>query len=144
MTQFPFPLLALVAGFAITLQAQFMGLLDKALGTRESVLITYASGGALAVLLALVSGRVNFRGDVALPWYAYTTGALGLVIVGSIGYVVPRIGAARGLTLIVASQFVLAALLDHFGLLGAVPRPLDLTRILGLAIILGGVWMVVR
>ncbi|HSR47588.1 MAG TPA: DMT family transporter [Anaerolineales bacterium] len=144
MGQFLFPLLALLAGFAITLQAQFMGLLDKTLGTKESVLITYASGGALAVLLALVSGRVNLRGDISLPWYAYTTGALGLVIVGTIGYVVPRIGAARGLTMIVASQFLLAALVDQFGLLGAVPRPLDPSRILGLAIMLGGVWLVVR
>jgi transporter family-2 protein len=138
------PLLALLSGVAITLQAQFMGLLDKTFGTRESILITYASGGALAVVLALVVGRVNLRGLGALPWYAYTTGALGLIIVGTIGYVVPRIGAARGLTMIVASQFLVAVLVDHFGLLGAIPRPLDLPRILGLGIMLSGVWLVVR
>lgn len=144
MSQLTVPLLAAISGFAITLQAQFMGLLDRTLGTRESVLITYASGGALAVILALASGRLNFRGADSLPWYAYTTGVLGLVIVGTIGYVVPRIGAARGLTMIVASQFLLAALIDHFGLLGALPRPLDLSRIVGLMVMLGGVWLVVR
>lgn len=144
MAQLFLPVLAVVSGFAITLQAQFMGLLDRTLGTRESVLITYGSGGAIAILLALASGRLHFRDYQTLPGYAFTTGVLGLVIVGTIGYVVPRLGAARGLTMIVASQFLLAGLIDHFGLLGAVARPLDLSRILGLVVMLGGVWLVVR
>lgn len=144
MTQLLLPALALVSGFAITLQAQFMGLLDKALGTKESIVITYGSGGVIAILSAVVIGRLNLRPMGTLPWYAYTTGILGLVIVGTIGYVVPRMGAARGLTLILASQFLLAALIDQFGLFAAVPRPLDLSRLLGLAVMLAGVWLVVR
>jgi transporter family-2 protein len=144
MNQAILPLLALVSGFAVTLQAQFMGLLDKTLGTKESVVITYASGGVIAILIAAATGGLNLRLAGSVPWYAYTTGLLGLVIVGTIGYVVPRMGAARGLTLILASQFLLAALIDHFGLFAAVPRPLDPSRLLGLAVMLLGVWLVVR
>jgi len=36
-------LIAFAAGIAVTLQGQFMGLLDRTLGTRESVFITYGS-----------------------------------------------------------------------------------------------------
>jgi transporter family-2 protein len=79
-----------------------------------------------------------------VPWYAFTAGALGLLIVGSIGYVVPRLGLAPGFTLITASQFLLAALIDHFGLFGATARPLDLTRGLGLVILLVAVWLIMR
>ena len=39
-------LLAIVAGIAVALQGQFMGLLDRGFGTRESIFVTYA-GGAL-------------------------------------------------------------------------------------------------
>lgn len=138
------PVLAVISGFAITLQGQFMGLLDKALGTKESVFITYASGGALVTLFILLTRNANLRASAGLPWYAYTTGLLGLIIVGTIGFVVPRLGAAKGFTLILASQFLLAALIDHFGLFGAVQRPLDLAKALGLAVMLGGVWLVVR
>lgn len=138
------PLLAVVAGFAITLQGQFMGLLDRNLGSRESVLITYGSGGVLAVALALLSGPLQLRSQVQLPWYAFTSGVLGLFIVGTIGFVVPRLGSAQGFTLIVAAQFLLAAALDHFGLLGAASRPVDLTRALGLAGMLGSVWLIMR
>ena len=144
MGSFLLPLLAVISGFAITLQGQFMGLLDKSLGTKESVFITYASGGLFAVLVILGTRGLNLQPQLPLPWYAFTTGFLGLILVATIGYVVPRIGAARGFTLILASQFLLAALIDHFGLFGAVTRPLDPGKVLGLAAMLGGVWLVVR
>jgi len=137
-------LIAFVSGVAVTLQGQFMGLLDRTLGTKESVFITYGSGGLLVTLLMLASRGGNLRAASGLPWYAFTTGILGLVIVGSIGFVVPRLGVARAFTLITGSQFLMAALIDHFGLFGAVVRPVDATRALGLVVMMAGVWLVVR
>ena len=137
-------LLAVVAGIAVSLQGQFMGLMDRALGTRESIFVTYAGGGLMITLLMLAFRGSHLKNWQAVPWYAFGSGILGLIIVGSIGYVVPRLGVAKGFTLIVASQFVIAALIDHFGFFGAVVRPLDLTRMLGLSLILLGVWIVVR
>jgi transporter family-2 protein len=137
-------LLAIVAGIAIALQGQFMGLLDQNLGTRESMFVTYAGGGLIITLLMLVIRGSNLKNWQAVPWYTFGTGIIGLMIVGSIGYVVPRLGIAKGFTLIVASQFVIAALIDHFGFFGATVRPLDLMRLLGLGLILLGVWIVVR
>ncbi len=137
-------LLAIVAGIAVALQGQFMGVMDRVLGTRESIFVTYAGGGLIITLLMLAFRGSHLKNWQAVPWYAFGTGILGLIIVGSIGYVVPRLGVAKGFTLIVASQFVIAALIDHFGFFGAGVRPLDLTRLLGLSLILLGVWIVVR
>jgi transporter family-2 protein len=137
-------LLAVVAGLAVTLQGQFMGSMDRTLGTKESIFITYAGGGLMITLLMLATGSGNLKNWQSLPWYAFSAGLLGLIIVGSIGYVVPRLGVARGFTLIVASQFVVAALIDHYGFFGAAVRPMDLPRLLGLGLMLVGVWMVVR
>jgi transporter family-2 protein len=39
---------------------------------------------------------------------------------------------------------VIASLIDHYGFFGAAVRPMDLTRFLGLGLMLIGVWMVVR
>ncbi|HKZ55172.1 MAG TPA: DMT family transporter [Anaerolineales bacterium] len=136
--------LTVVSGAAITLQGQFMGLMDRALGTRESVFLTYGSGGLIATLLILAARGGNLRAAGGVPWYAFTAGLLGLVIVSTIGYVVPRLGVAKAFTLIVASQFLLATLIDHFGLFGAAVRPIDFTRTLGLAVMLAGLWLVVR
>jgi transporter family-2 protein len=136
--------LAVIGGIAITLQGQFMGLLDQAMGTRESVFITYGSGGALIAVYTLFRAGSNLHHWREIPPYAFTTGILGLVIVGTIGYVVPRLGVANGFTLLVASEFIAAAVIDSFGLFGAEMRPLGIARALGLIIILLGVWLVVR
>ena len=70
----------------------------------------------------------NLRSWQEVPWYALSAGVLGLVIVTAIGYTVPRLGLSKAFTIIVASQFLTIALLYHFGVLGAVLRPLDLMQ----------------
>jgi transporter family-2 protein len=135
---------AAVGGLAVAFQAQFMGLMDKTMGTLESVFITYASGGVLIGLVMLVHGGGNLGAWRAVPWYALTAGAMGLIIVGTIGYTVPRLGLVLAFTILVASQFLTGAVVDHFGLLGATVRPLDPSRLLGMAVLLAGVWLIMR
>jgi transporter family-2 protein len=136
--------IAVVGGVTVALQGQFMGLIDKGLGTRESVFITYVSGGIIAGIAMLASGGGNLRSWQEVPWYALSAGVLGLVIVAAIGYTVPRLGLSKAFTIIVASQFITAALLDHFGLLGAVMRPLDPSRLLGFGVLIFGVWLIMK
>ncbi len=68
--------LAFVAGLAVTLQGQFMGLMDRALGTRESIFITYAGGGLIITLLMLATGGGNLKNWQGIPWYAFGAGIL--------------------------------------------------------------------
>lgn len=133
-----------VGGISVALQAQMMGLLDKSIGTLEGVFVTYAGGGLLIALIMIFLRGGNLGAWSSVPWYAYTSGALGLVIVGSIGYSAPRLGLVATFTIIVSCQFVAAALVDHFGLLGASVRPLDLSRLLGMALLLAGIWLTIR
>lgn len=134
---------AVFGGIAVALQGQLMGLMDQRIGTKASVLITYGSGGLVVVVASLLSGGWSLKGWQDVPWYAFGTGLLGLFIVGSISYTVPRLGLTAAFTVAVASQFILAALMDHFGLLGAV-RPLDLSRAFGIGVLILGVWLIVR
>jgi len=135
---------AALGGIAVTLQGQFMGLMDERLGTKATVFITYASGGLVVALTVLLTGGWNLRGWQNVPWYAFSAGLLGLFIVGTISYTVPRLGLTAAFTILVASQFIIAALLDHFGLLGAAVRPLDVSRTLGIGVLILGVWLIVR
>ncbi len=137
-------LLAIVGGIAVTVQGQFMGSMTQILGAKESMFITYASGGIVITLILLASGANRLSSWRQVPWYAFTAGLLGLIIVGTVGYVVPRLGLATGFTLIVTAQFVMAALIDHFGWFGAAVRPVDLPRLVGLGFLLVGVWLLNR
>jgi transporter family-2 protein len=137
-------LLAVIGGIAGTLQAHFMGTLDNNLGTVESVFITYGGGGLIIGLVMLFLKGGNLGAWQTVPWYALSAGVLGLIVVGILGFTTPRIGLVPVLTLFVASQFFVGAGLDHFGLLGAEVRPLDLSKVSGMGVILFGVWLVIR
>ena len=135
-------LIAIIGGVAVTLQAQFMGVMDQSLGTVESVFITYGSGGLLVGLAMLVIRGGNLSAWRTLPWYVPLAGVAGLIIVGSISYVTPRLGLVATFTVFVAAQFIIGALLDHFGLFGAVVRPLELSTLVGMVVVLVGVWLI--
>lgn len=136
--------LAAFGGFAGTLQAHFMGMIDRNVGTVESMFITYGGGGLIIGLIILFFRGGNLANWDAVPGYALSAGVLGLVVVGILGFTAPRIGLVPVLTLFVASQFIVGAGLDHFGLLGAEVRPLDVSRVAGVGVILFGVWLVIR
>jgi len=136
--------LAIIGGIAIALQSHFMGIMDQRIGSKESVFITYAGGGILAGLMMIAARGGHLNAWQNAPWYVFTAGALGLVIVGAIGYTVPRLGMTAAFTVIIFSQLVVAVMVDHFGLLGAAIRTLDLSRIAGLVFLLLGVWLVLK
>jgi transporter family-2 protein len=143
-TLIPLVIIAAIGGIAVTLQAQFMGLMDKQIGTLESIFITYGGGGLLIGLLMLLCRGGNLAGWQGVPWYALSAGALGLVIVGTIGYGTARLGLVRALTVVVAAQFITGAVLDHFGVLGADLRPMSVNRVFGIGLLLIGTWVVIK
>ncbi|GIU93309.1 MAG: hypothetical protein KatS3mg011_2215 [Acidimicrobiia bacterium] len=137
-------LVAVLGGLGVALQTQIAGFMDSRMGTLESVFVTYAGGG-LAVTLLLAAARGGAIGQVRqLPWWVWTSGLLGLVIVGSIAFSAARLGVVRTLTVMTAAQFLFAGLIDHFGLLNAPVRPVDLPRAAGVVLLLAGAWMVLR
>ena len=137
-------LVAIVGGVAVVLQAQFMGVMDQQIGTLESVFITYGSGGLLVGLTMLVLRGGNLAAWRGVPPYVLVTGMLGLIIVGTIGYVTPRLGLVTAFTILIATQFLLGGIIDHFGWFGAEVRPLDLTKLLGVGVLMLGVWLIIR
>ena len=72
--------IAIMGGIAIALQGQFMGLLDHALGTLASVFVTYAGGGLIIALILIAFRGGNLKNWQGVPWYAFGTGILGLVV----------------------------------------------------------------
>mgnify|MGYP001436454821 FL=1 len=136
--------IGLIGGMAVGLQAPMSSIISQRLGVLESIFIIHL-GGALVVLLPLLyfgGGKLgNWR---TVPWYALCAGAFGLVVIFSMSYMIPRIGVATALIILLAGQIFIGSILDHFGLLGAAVRPLDLTRVLGLGVVLAGVWLAMK
>ena len=79
-----------------------------------------------------------------MPWYVYTAGLLGLVIIGSLSLSVGELGLVPALVLITVSQFVVSATINHFGLLGATVDPIDLGKVVGFALLAAGTYLVLK
>lgn len=137
-------LIAFIGGLAVVIQAHFTGLMDKGMGTLESVFITYGFGGAAIALVMLFYRGGNLHLWRQVPAVAFSAGLFGLVIIGALSYAVPRLGMVATFTIFVATQFLLGAIFDHFGLLGAELRPLTWQKGAGLGVLLVGVWLVIR
>lgn len=142
MTNASVLLIASIAGIAVAVQGQAMGALNRSAGTATAIFATYASGGLLSAIFWFL------RRPASIPagsfGYGVVAGALGLVIVGGIGYAAPRIGLSRTLVITVAAQLGAALLIDAMGVFGATPRPLDASKLAGVALTLAGVWLVVK
>jgi transporter family-2 protein len=137
-------LIGLAGGIAVGIQAPLSSLISQRLGVLESIFIVHL-GGALAALIPLLiygGGKLgNWRN---VPWYALGAGAFGLVVIFSMSYMIPRVGVATALIILLSGQLLIGTLMDHFGLLGAVQRPVDFMRVLGLAVVLVGAWLSVK
>lgn len=137
-------LIGLAGGIAVGLQSPMASIITQRLGMFESVFIVHLGGALIALVPLLVYGGGKLAQWRSVPWYVLGAGVFGLVVIGAISYMIPRVGVAAAITTIVAGQLLVGTILDHFGLLGAAERSLDVTRALGLAVVLVGVWLTVK
>lgn len=134
----------LLGGVAVGLQGPLTSLMSQRIGIMESIFVIHFGGALMAGGLLLAMGGGNLGAWHSVPWYALGAGVFGLVVLSAVSYTIPRIGVATTVTLIVVAQLILSTLLDHFGLLGTAVRPIDLTRVIGMAVLFLGTWLMVR
>lgn len=136
-------LFGLLGGLAGALQSQFLGVMENRVGTLASTFVTYGLGG-LAVGLVMVALGGDKWGELkGLPWWVYTAGLLGLVVVATLGITISSLGLGAGMTLFTSANLLLAAVIDHFGWFSEQARVLDARRLGGIALVVMGTWLVV-
>ncbi|GAA0897188.1 DMT family transporter [Virgisporangium aurantiacum] len=141
--------LGLVAGAALPVQGAINARLRADLGEPLAVgLVSFAVATltivvVLLVLLALkgtARPRVGALGTV--PWWGWLGGACAAAYVTATFLLIPRIGAATTIALTVTGQQLASALIDHYGLFRLPRRPLTVTRLGGLGLLVAGCLLV--
>lgn len=136
--------IGLGGGLAIGLQAPLANMIGQRLGVLESVFIIHLGGLLVVMILLMFNKGGNLNQFQTVPWYALLSGALGVFLISAQVLIMPSIGVAATITLIIAGQLIMATCVDHFGVFEINPRTLDWERLSGLAIVLLGVWLTVR
>ena len=143
--QWPLMLAAFVTGALVPLQLAFNGQLGGV--TRNAFtasLIVFLIGSAVLTLIVLVTRpALPSAGTLAsAPPTVWLGGAIATVYIVAIVVLTPRLGVGLTTALILVGQIVTALALDHFGAFGNPQHTLDLGRIIGLALMVGGIVLI--
>jgi transporter family-2 protein len=139
-------MLMVAAGGFIALQAPINGMLGRTVGTFAAASVSFAIGtAALVMVTLLVGGGFGELGEARqLPWYYLTGGALGAIYVTSALFTVRTLGAGAVTAATIAGQLTAAVLVDRLGVLGLEQRPLSIARLVGVALLAIGTYLIVR
>ena len=139
--------LLVLAGAAITLQSAVNSQLKTAMPhVLWAVLISYVGGSLVAgtLLLLIQAPPLGLPALARVPWYGWTGGLLGVGYVLTITWSLKRVGAANLFALVVAGQLVTALLLDQAGWLGLERSTWSLSKLVGVALLVGGAYLINR
>jgi bacterial/archaeal transporter family-2 protein len=137
--------LTALAGGLVALQAPINSGLGKAVGTWAAASISFLVGTAALLLIAAVnSSSIHLGGAGGIAWYYFTGGLLGAAYVTTVLVSVRTLGAGGVTAATIAGQLSTAVVIDRLGILGLAQKPLSVERIVGVALLAVGVFLIVR
>lgn len=137
--------LAVFIGMVLPLQALINASLGRqTFGPVFAAMMSFLVGTVVLIGWWLAS-RPSFdlQALARVPWWAWVGGVIGAVYVAAATLLIPRMGAAPLICLVVFGQLLGSLLLDHYGVLHA-RQPIDATRVFGALLVIGGALLVVR
>lgn len=138
-------LAALAAGISVAVQQALNGGLRAALQSPAWAGFVSYVGGLLtmvAVLVALREQMPSWKLVTGTPWWAWSGGVFGAVFILLLILLLPSLGAATLLALVVAGQMLAAVVMDHFGAFGLTQHSVSTSRLLGVALVIAGVVLI--
>jgi bacterial/archaeal transporter family-2 protein len=140
-------LLTVGAGVSVFVQQGLNANLRAELNsTAWSGFVSYLVGVGFMLCLAIAM-RDPIPSSTTLgrvPVWAWSGGIFGAIFIALSIVTIPKLGGAAYVALLVTGQMVAALAFDHFGWLGVPQRPIDLPRLLGVALLVGGVVLIRR
>ncbi|MDO5687632.1 MAG: DMT family transporter [Neisseria sp.] len=138
-----FWVMALCAGLFLGGQSAINSQLSTSLGQQPilAALISFAVGTVVLLVLAKSFGQLQFSSIANMPlqpWWQFIGGFLGAFVVFTTVLLAPKLGIANMLLLILIGQLISGMLIDHFGWLNMPLRPVSLSKIIGLLLMIFG------
>jgi bacterial/archaeal transporter family-2 protein len=140
-------LLAIAAGVSFVMQQAVNSELRTAISSAAwAGFVSYLGGTICMVVLALAMRETVPEGSALLRshWWAWTGGLFGAVYIAISILLVPRLGTATFVALLVAGQMLASLIFDHYGLLGVPQHPANAPRLLGALLLVGAVILIRR
>jgi len=141
--------LALLAGSCIALQAAMNARLGQLVNS--SWLATSYAFLTSFLLVALIFLLFNTKSMLEhwqqipfsiIPWYLWCSCLLSVIGVGSMYWLIPRMGVGSLMSYVLASQLIIAMLISHFGVFDSPQKLISHTKLIGSVLLISGVFLV--
>jgi transporter family-2 protein len=137
-------LLMFATGLTIPVMAAWNSRLGAELDSPwAAAFILFVLGAVICGIAMLALGLPTHGWFVATPLY-YAGGVVVSFYILSITWTAPRIGVANAVFFVLVGQIIAAALIDQFGLFGALKSALTTQRIIGIVLMLIGTYLARR
>jgi transporter family-2 protein len=142
-------------GVAVTLMAAVGGLialqpainagLGRTTGNLAAALVSFGVGTLVLAAIVVVAGQADGIGSALdVRWYYLLGGVLGAAYVFTALVTVSSIGAGGVAAATITGQLTLSVIIDRLGILGLDEQPITLERVLGVALLLAGTFLIIR
>jgi transporter family-2 protein len=141
LTEWGFYLLAAGAGLSFVFQQAVNSNLREELGSAWWAGFISYLGGTLSMLTMAILLREPWLSASMVTrstWVSWTGGVFGAIYITISIFMLPRLGAATVVALIVLGQLLGSLIFDHFGLFGLPQHPINLARVSGAALLIFG------
>ncbi|MDB5284746.1 MAG: EamA-like transporter family protein [Bacteroidota bacterium] len=138
--------LALITGALIPVQAATNAAFSKSVGNPliTGLMVFVIGVAAMAVVVVLNGAKTPLNTFASAPWYGYLGGLIVPTYVVMITIITPRIGLSNAIGLILTGQIIAAVLIDQFGWFNATVRHIDTGRLIGVMLMICGIYFVMR
>jgi transporter family-2 protein len=137
-------IVGLIGGVAVGLQGPMSGTISARLGPVASSFIIHMGGAIASGVVLVLLGGDKISAWTELPRPFLFAGIFGLILYLTFSYTLPRVGATTAATLLILAQLSVAILIDHMGWLGVPQHPVNVPRVLGILLLLGGAYLASR
>jgi transporter family-2 protein len=134
----------LAGGFLLAVQAPVNAALRTRVGVFESALVSFLVGTVALLAVVAIWGRGSVLAARQAPWWQLCGGLIGAVFVTVSLLAAPRLGVTAMVVATLCGQVLAGLLIDRFGWFGVPPQPLELRRVVGVALVGVAVYLMRR
>ncbi|MBJ7347475.1 MAG: DMT family transporter [Thermoleophilaceae bacterium] len=135
-------LTAFVGGL-VAIQGPINGRLGQSIGSFPAAAVSFITGTIILVTLALMfGGGFGKIASQSPPWHYFLGGLLGAAYVTTVLITVKTLGASGIAAATVTGQLTTAVVIDRAGAFGLHKTPITPARILGIALLAAGTYLI--
>lgn len=140
-------IIPLLVGMGVVLQSGANTQLREVLGNPFlAALISFTTGALSLFIVNILIGTdpslLSSENILNTRWWMWVGGIMGAFFITSVIFIAPMIGPTRLFALIIASQLIFSVIVDHYGWMGFDVQPMNIKKVLGVLLLIGGTLLV--